>query len=103
MKNRILVVNSYHRDYLWCQATQRGLAAAMLKYGYLDTTRQRETLALQDMVESAKADIRKVWMDTKRRNSSLEIAQATTRIMQAASGACRQTLALLAPGRSYHV
>ncbi|MDH3600645.1 MAG: hypothetical protein OEU26_13505, partial [Candidatus Tectomicrobia bacterium] len=82
VKKRILIVSSYHRDYLWSQATQRGLAAAMLTYGYLDTTRQGETLATWDAVESAKADIRKVWMDTKRRYSSLEIAQATTRIMQ---------------------
>ena len=82
MKKRILIVSSYHRDYLWSQATQRGLVAAMLKHGYLDTTEQGETLTVQDTVVSTKADIRKVWMDTKRRYSSHEIAQSTTRIMQ---------------------
>ena len=42
---RILVVSSYHRDYLWSQATQRGVSEAMLKYGYLDNTQQIATLA----------------------------------------------------------
>ncbi len=79
---RILVVSSYHRDYLWSQATQRGVSEAMLKYGYLDNTQQIATLATQDYIESDKAVIKKLWMDTKRKYSSIEIAQATTRIMQ---------------------
>ncbi|MDH3600356.1 MAG: hypothetical protein OEU26_12025 [Candidatus Tectomicrobia bacterium] len=77
-----MIISSYHRDYLWSQATQRGLGAAMLKYGYLENIHQSNTLASQDVVESARAVIRKEWMDTKRRYSSLEIAQVTTRIMQ---------------------
>jgi ABC-type uncharacterized transport system substrate-binding protein len=81
-KTRILIVSSYHRDYLWSQETQSGVAAAMLHYGYLDTMQQSETLALRDQVTSAKSIIRKEWMDTKRRYTSLEIAQATARIMQ---------------------
>ncbi|MEE9148273.1 MAG: ABC transporter substrate binding protein [Candidatus Tectomicrobia bacterium] len=81
-KKRILVVSSYHREYLWSQATQRGLSEAMLKYGYLDNSQQIATLATQDYVESAQAVITKTWMDTKRKYSTVEIAQTTTRIMQ---------------------
>ena len=80
-KKRIFVVSSYHREYLWSQDTNRGLTDAMLKYGYLDTTAQVAELSETDHVESSKAVVRKVWMDTKRRNSLGAIASSTHRIM----------------------
>ena len=49
-KKRIFIVSSYDRNYLWSQSTNRGVTMAIIK---------------------------KSWMDTKRRNSSKEIAEAT--------------------------
>ena len=80
-KKRILVVSSYHKEYLWSQSTQQGLVAALLKYRYLDTTRQGQTFTETDRVESSKAVIRKEWMDTKKLNSQRDMASATRRIM----------------------
>ncbi len=39
-KVRIFVVSSYHREYLWSQATQDGLCSAMLRLGYLEDQEQ---------------------------------------------------------------
>lgn len=80
-RKRIFIVSSYSRDYIWSVSTQRGLNAAMLKNGYLDFSAQAETLMLTDAVESKSAVIRKVWMDTKRRNSRSEIASTTKTIL----------------------
>ena len=80
-KKRIFVVSSYHKGYLWSESTQAGLSAAMLDYGYLDDESQVKAFARKDAVESSKAVVKKAWMDTKRRNSPLEVARATQRIM----------------------
>ena len=82
-KRRIFVVSSYHREYLWSQSTQSGLAAAMLEYGYLDNEEQARRLAEDDFVESNRVVIRKDWMDTNRKNSPDEIARQTVRITEA--------------------
>jgi ABC-type uncharacterized transport system substrate-binding protein len=81
-KKRILVVSSYHREYLWSQSTQQGLVASLLKYRYLDTAQQGETFTRTDNVESSKAILKKEWMDTKRANSQVAISAATRRIMK---------------------
>ncbi len=81
-KRRVFVVSSYHKEYLWSVSTQEGLAAAMLQYGYLDGKEQVLALAQDDHVESSRAVIRKVWMDTKRHNRPDEIARVTARIMR---------------------
>jgi len=72
-KNRIAVVSSYHREYLWSQETNAGLVAALLKWGYLDNESQAEQYTRSDYVESSQAIIKKLWMDTKRKNSQEEI------------------------------
>jgi ABC-type uncharacterized transport system substrate-binding protein len=79
-KRRILVVSSYHPEYLWSQSTQRGLVQAMLDYGYLDNPNQGVAFTRDDAIESTKAVVRKVWMNTKRRHSSKDLAEATRRI-----------------------
>ena len=79
-KRRIFVVSSYHKNYLWSQSTQKGLAAAMIRYGYLENEAQVRELAERDFVESASAIIKKDWMDTKRQTSPADIARATVRI-----------------------
>ena len=81
-KRRILVVSSYHRDYLWSRSTQEGLVQALLDYGYLDDASQGEAFTANDQVESSRMVIRKEWMDTKRRNSQRQMAAATERIMR---------------------
>ena len=80
-RQRILIVSSYSRDYLWSRSTQRGVNAAMLKLGYLDSEAQGEQLVQGDHVESRRAVVRKVWMDTKRKNSRGELAVTTRRVM----------------------
>lgn len=80
-KKRVFIVSSYHKAYIWSQSTARGLNAAMRKLGYLDSDAQAEALTRNDTVESARAVIRKDWMDTKRKDSRIDMANATARIM----------------------
>lgn len=82
-KKRIFIVDSYHKAYIWSQSTQRGVSAALRKGGYLDNDQQVRQFEQNDTVESARAVVRKDWMDTKRRDSRPEMASATTRIMAA--------------------
>ena len=66
-KKRLLVVDSYHREYLWSQDTNGGVVAAFLDFKYLDNEKQGEEYTKKDYVESSKAVIKKLWMDTKRK------------------------------------
>lgn len=79
---RIFVVSSYHREYLWSQETNEGLCAAMFRFGYLDNKRQVDEFTKNDYVESSRVVVKKEWMDTKRKYSSVEIAESTSRIMK---------------------
>src|SRR5215510_1838529 len=81
-KKRVLVVSSYHKEYLWSQSTQQGLVASLLKYRYLDSQQQADEFTRNDYVESSKAVLKKEWMDTKRRNGQADIAAAAQRIMK---------------------
>jgi ABC-type uncharacterized transport system substrate-binding protein len=81
-KKRLFIVSSYHKAYLWSQSTQQGVSEAMLQYGYLDSAQQIADFAANDQVESSKAIVKKVWMDTKRKNSVSDMARATQRILQ---------------------
>ena len=81
-KKRLFVVSSYHKEYLWSQSTQQGLTQAMLDYGYLDDRQQIEEFTRNDQIESSKAIIQKVWMNTKRKNSRSAIGESTFRIMK---------------------
>jgi len=82
-KKRIFIVSSYHRSYLWSQSTQKGVSAALRALGYLATDAQARQLEQNDQVESARAIIKKDWMDTKRKDSRTDMASATARIMTA--------------------
>lgn len=79
-RKRLFVVSSYDRNYLWSQSTAKGLSAAMLHYGYLDNEQQAEQFERTDFVETSRAVIRKAWMNSKRRNTMRQIAEATLRI-----------------------
>lgn len=81
-KYRIMIVSSYHREYLWSQSTNRGVLAAMLHYGYLDNRQQATDFTRLDQVESSRVILRKLWMDTKRFGDISDIALTTARVMK---------------------
>ncbi|MEW6672776.1 MAG: ABC transporter substrate binding protein [Thermodesulfobacteriota bacterium] len=83
-KARIFVVDSYHREYLWSQDTHAGVCVALLEFGFLDDQKQVIEYTENDHVESSRAVVRKVWMNTKRKNALGEIAAAASRISEAA-------------------
>ena len=39
-KTRLMLVDSYHWEYLWSQYTNRGFCEGLLKFGYLDNDAQ---------------------------------------------------------------
>lgn len=79
-KTRILVVSSYHREYIWSQDTQKGFCAAMLKFGYFDNGEQTAAYTMSDTVETSKVIVRKLWMNAKRKNSKAELRDSARRI-----------------------
>ncbi|MCB1858161.1 MAG: hypothetical protein KDI63_07810 [Gammaproteobacteria bacterium] len=81
-RHRIFIVSSYDRDYLWSQSTHRGVVAAMRQHGYLESTEQAESFAAADYLESPRVVLKKSWMNTKRYNSTKDIATATLRIVK---------------------
>ena len=79
---RIIIVSSYHKEYLWSQDTHKGVCKALLKFKYLDNRKQIETFTKNDIVISSKSVIKKVWMNTKKKSSKPQIAAATLRILK---------------------
>ncbi|SCA63786.1 Uncharacterized protein SCG7109_BD_00050 [Chlamydiales bacterium SCGC AG-110-M15] len=76
-KARIFVVDSYHSEYLWSQATHNGMQKCFLENGYLDNDEQSSDLWEFNFVETDRAIIQKEWMDTKKKNSFTQIAKST--------------------------
>ena len=76
-KKRLIVVDSYHREYLWSQYTHEGFCEAMLKLGYFDNKDQIAEYTKNDFVVSSRVVIKKLWMDSKRKNSKEEKAETT--------------------------
>ncbi|MBI4632835.1 MAG: hypothetical protein HY742_02945 [Deltaproteobacteria bacterium] len=72
-KIRLLVVSSYHKGYAWSKETNKGLCAALLKFGYFDDKRQVEAFTNIDAVETSKMVMNKFWMDAKRLSSEAEM------------------------------
>ncbi len=70
---RVLVVSSYDREVAWSKLTNAGFCAAMLKCGYFETQAQADEFTKTDSVETRRVVVRKLWMDTKRRNSRQEM------------------------------
>ncbi len=79
---RILIVSSYHREYLWSQSTHAGVMAAMRRYGYLENDAQVAEFTATDVVVSDHVELKKMWMDTKRRTGASEIARVTAEIVR---------------------
>lgn len=81
-KVKIFVVSSYHREYLWSKDTNDGFCDAMLKFGYFDNKEQVNAFTNNDYSESSKSVIKKMWMDTKRKNSKSDIADVSMNIIK---------------------
>lgn len=81
LRTRIFIVSSYHPEYLWSQDTAAGVGKALVDFHFLDNKRQVDEFNTLFYVESSKAVVKKAWMDTKRKNSKAEIADATARIV----------------------
>jgi ABC-type uncharacterized transport system substrate-binding protein len=78
---RLFIVSSYHSEDLWSQETAAGVGKALLDFHFLDNERQVTELNSKSYIESSQTVIKKVWMDSKRKNSKIEIADATARIV----------------------
>ncbi|MBU0730556.1 MAG: hypothetical protein KKE17_15320 [Proteobacteria bacterium] len=76
-KKKILIVSSYHREYLWSQETNEGLCAGFLNFGYFDNKEQISKFTSDDIIETSAAIIKKLWMDTKRNKTKDEQARIT--------------------------
>lgn len=83
-KTKFLVVSSYHREYIWTQETNRGLSDAMIKFGYFDHEDQVDTYTRDDYIETSRAIVKKVWMDTKRKTDKESLAIKTAQIVEIA-------------------
>ncbi len=81
-KTRLFVVSSYHREYLWSQDTQKGLCAALKDFKFVESDSQLDEFTKNDFLETDTLVIKKVWMDTKRRNGKTEMATASERIAE---------------------
>lgn len=81
-KQKILVVSSYHREYLWSQDTQKGVCAGLIEFGFFDDASQAVEFTKNDFVESSSSVVKKVWMDTKHKNSRSEIVASVSEVMK---------------------
>ncbi len=84
-RKKILIVSSYHREYLWSQDTQKGVCAGLIEYGFLDNVGQATDLTDLDYVKNASYIVKKIWMDTKRKNSRSDIGTMITNIVTSIS------------------
>ncbi len=83
-KKKILVVDSYHREYLWSQYTNDGFCAAMLKFGYFDNKEQAAEYIKNDYIETSRVTVKRLWMDAKRKNKREEMAKTTIEVSKIA-------------------
>lgn len=83
VKHRIMVVSSYHPEYVWSQDTNAGLCAMFLERGLLDDDKQAQAFTQNFAVESSQAVLQKMWMNTKLQSSRAEIGAATARVIKA--------------------
>lgn len=72
---RIAVVSSYHPEYIWSQQTNDGVVSGLLEFGYLDNEEQGQIYTRNFEAKSSTATIKKWWMNTKRKNSQMDIAR----------------------------
>ncbi len=73
VKKRIMVISSYHREYLWSQDTNKGVVSALQDFGFIDNEAQADEYTNRDSTESSQTLIKKLWLDTKRKDSQSDI------------------------------
>lgn len=79
--HKILIVSSYHREYLWSESTHAGVMAAMLRYEFLADADEVAEFTRNDYVQSKRVVLKKLWMDTKRKSDQSDIARATASVV----------------------
>ncbi|MBT3235331.1 MAG: hypothetical protein HN353_05215 [Bdellovibrionales bacterium] len=78
---RILLVDSYHKEYLWSQETHRGFASALLEAGLINDPNEVEQIRVGKSISNSTVIIKSLWMDSKRKSSARELALATNQVM----------------------
>ena len=79
---RIMVVDSYHKEYGWSKQTHEGFRQALNDLSYFDQNEQIEALEEHDFIATSQAIIQVLWMDSKHQKSASELAQSTSSIIQ---------------------
>lgn len=74
-KTKIMIVSSYHKQYLWSQDTNKGVCQALIDFKFFDSEDDSDKFTENDFVETKRAIVKKLWMDTKRKTSRSEIAK----------------------------
>ena len=82
-KTRLMLVDSYHGEFLWSQYTNRGFCDGLLKFGYLDNEAQVMRCFQQGEAESSTTIVKRIWMDTKRKSSKQELMVIAPQVTQA--------------------
>lgn len=77
-KKKIVIVDSYHHEYLWSQQTSKGFLDALLKFYYVDNEQQVDDFLKNNFLESSKVVIKRLWMDTKRQKDKEYLAKITS-------------------------
>ena len=81
-KVKLLLIDSFHREFLSTKFTHKGFVEGLQKFSYLDNTEQGVQLLKNDEVESSKAIIKVLWMDTRRKSSQTEQENAAIRLTE---------------------
>jgi hypothetical protein len=70
---KVVVVDSYHPEYIWSGETHKGMVKALNENGYFDNQSQINDLFANDFVKTSTMHLRQFWMDTKRKTSKKEV------------------------------
>ncbi len=84
-KKRILVVDSYHKNYAWSTMTNAGFCDAMLQLGYLDNKEQIVSFDERDRVESSKIIMQRTWLDSKKNRGKVAQTEKSLEITKHAN------------------
>ena len=79
---KIAVISSYHPEFLWTSETHEGVLKALYKHGYFTSKEDAETYTREDYLKTKNLEIKKWWMDSKRKNTLPEIQREVTRIIK---------------------
>lgn len=78
---KIAVISSYHPEFLWTSETHEGVLKALYQYGYFISETDGKDYTENNYLKSEKIEIKKWWMDSKRKNTLPEMQKEVTRII----------------------